>query len=363
MLGRVRKVGIEEEFLLVRGDRPASDNEEVVARASERGDGFEEELQRSQVELGTDPLTAAEDLRADLGRRRRLLAEAAAEDGDQIAALGTSPVPADGGVTPHARYQRMQRRFGRIVGTELTCGMHVHVDVADDEEGVGVVDRLRPWLAVLTALSANSPFLDREDTGYAAYRPVLWSQWPTAGPTGAFGDAAGYRRVRDVLVDSGAALDDGMLYFDARLSARYPTVEIRVADVCPDVDDAVTIALLARAMVHSAATAWAAGQPAPVVRTEQLRAAAWRAARHGTEDALLDPADGRPRPSADVVDALLRTVAPALEEAGDTDRVREGLAAITARGTGARLQREARERAGDWAGVLAAVAGRTTRGL
>ena len=106
---------------------------------------------------------------------------------------------------------------------QLSCGMHVHVGLESRAEGVAVLDRIRPWLSVLMALSANSPFAHGVDTGYASYRTVLWGQWPTATVTEAFGDEAGYDRVIAELIASEAALDDGMIYFEARLSASYPT--------------------------------------------------------------------------------------------------------------------------------------------
>ncbi len=127
--------------------------------------------------------------------------------------------------------------------------------------------------------SANSPFWHGEDTGYASYRTQIWQRWPTAGATGAFGTPECYDQVVADLIASGAALDEGMIYFDARPSRHYPTLELRVADVCLSVDEAVLVAALGRALVTTAAERWAAGEAVPDVRPEQLRAASWRAAR------------------------------------------------------------------------------------
>jgi carboxylate-amine ligase len=139
----------------------------------------------------------------------------------------------------------------------------VHVQVADDDEGVAVLDRIRVWLPVLTALSANSPFWLGADSGYASYRSQAWGRWPSAGATELFGDAAAYRRLVGDVLATGTVLDDGMLYFDARLSASWPTVEVRVADVCLRAEDAVTLAGLTRALVETAARDAADGRPAP----------------------------------------------------------------------------------------------------
>ncbi len=262
--------------------------------------------------------------------------------------------------TPDERYARMTERFGVIARTELTCGMHVHVSVDSPAEGVAVTDGVQPWLAVLAALSANSPFLHGEDTGYASYRRILWDQWPTAGPTERFGDVAGYERARDALVTSGAAIDEGMVYFDVRLSTRYPTVEFRVTDVCPDAADAVTIAGLARGLVSAVAARPSGAEPVGV-RHEMLRAASWRAARFGVDGDLLDVLGVRVVPAWELIGDLLDLATPALTETGDLERVRAGLDAIRRRGTGARLQRDALTSGGSQDSVVDAVVARTRR--
>ena len=160
----------------------------------------------------------------------------------------------------------MVERFGLTTAEQLTCGCHVHVEVADDAEGVGVLDRIRVWLPPLLALSVNSPFWQGEDTGYASFRSQAWSRWPSAGPAPFWGSPAAYHREIDRMVSSGVLLDRHMAYFDARLSDRYPTVEVRVADVCLDLADTILIAGLVRALVETAAAEWAAGVPAPESR-------------------------------------------------------------------------------------------------
>jgi carboxylate-amine ligase len=157
------------------------------------------------------------------------------------------------------------------------------------------------------------------------------------------------------MVDSGTVVDSGMIYFDARLSEQYPTVEIRVADVCLRADDAVLLAALARGLVETAAREWAAGvEPAPV-RVEMLRLAGWRAGRSGLETELLDPLTQRPVPAQAVVEQLLEHLRPALRENGDLDAVQAMTAELSRRGSGARTQRSSYERAGDLKTVVADV--------
>jgi len=350
-----RRVGIEEEFLLFRRDAAELlDAGPPVVEAAERAAPdedaqFDKELKAAQTELATQPATDLAAVADELARRRAELVEAAAERGARVVASGTSPVGDHTRTTPNARYREMAETFGAVQRRQLTCAMHVHVGVDGDDEAVRVVDGIAPWLPVLVALSANSPYHRGEDTAYASFRRIQWGQWPTAGPTGAFGDVAEYRRTVDALIASGAARDAGMIYFDARLSARYPTVEIRVCDVTPDVGTAVALAALCRALVSTAA-----GQRlAPPPRPELLRAAHWRAARYGMSGELL--LDGRLVPAAEAVAALVDVTAGALKAAGDLEQVREFVAAVGARGTGADRQRAAVDAAGgDVAAAIAA---------
>jgi carboxylate-amine ligase len=326
------------------------------ALAEDPGTGVEHELKLEQAEIATEPGDDLAAVEADLRGRRGEAIAAAEARGARVAALGTSPVPTAPTRTPDDRYRRMEDRFASIVADQLTCGAHVHVAVADREEGVAVIDEIRPWLSVLTAISANSPFWLGADTGYASFRTIAWGRWPTAGPTTRFGSASEYDRRVQALIDAGAALDPGMIYFDARLSASYPTVEIRVADVCPEVGDAVLLAALCRALVETAARGRLSS---PDVDVALLRAGAWRAARYGLSERLLDPQDGRPRAAEDVVARLVDRTQDALRDAGDLDRVRGALARVRERGTGADLQRASFARTGRLRDVVADAVART----
>ena len=170
------------------------------------------------------------------------------------------------------------------------------------------------------------------------------------------GSVRRYRALVADLLGTGVLLDEAMAYFDARLSARYPTVEVRVADVCLRADDAVLIAALCRGLVETAARDARAGKAAPAVPAALLRLAAWRAARSGTADVLVHPADWRPRPAPEVIADLVDHVGPALASSGDLQRVESLLEQVLTRGSGARRQREVLDRSGRlWDVVLDAV--------
>ena len=312
------------------------------------------ELKAQQIELGTDVCGTLTELAAQLRHWRSRAEAAAASVGARVAALATSPVPVDPIATAGDRYTRLHEAFGLTAAEMLTCGCHVHVSVADDDEGVAVLDRIRIWLPVLTALSANSPFWQGTDSGYASFRSQAWQRWPSAGPNDPFGSAQAYHRLVDDVLGTGTLLDSGMLYFDARLSARWPTVEIRTADVLLRVEDAVTLAGLARGLVETAAREAREGTPAPDVRSELLRLASWRAGRSGLNGDLVHPRTGRPAPAAAVLEALVEHVRPALTETGDVDRVTQGVAELLRRGTGADLQRRVHQETGDPRAVVRA---------
>lgn len=359
----MRTLGIEEELLVVdpRTGEPAARTEQVIRRASqhleqhgsttarsehEPGGHVGPELQEQQLEIDTPPRTDVADLERDLRSWRRAVSAAAEEQGARLVASGTSPLPADNQITPDERYLLMRERFGVTTQDQLTCGCHVHVAVEDDEEGVGAIDRIRPWLPVLLAISANSPFWDGRDTGYASYRSQAWARWPSSGPTELFGSAKAYHQLVDDMLASEVLIDRAMVYFDVRLSSSYPTVEIRAADVCLEPRDAVLVGALCRALVETGARDHAMGAPPPPVPTAMLRLGMWQAGKSGVDGPLLDPLSGRPRAVTGVLDSLLDHVRPALEEAGDLSFVRGQLAEVLRRGNGARRQREVMQRTG-----------------
>jgi carboxylate-amine ligase len=227
-----------------------------------------------------------------------------------------------------------------LVAEQLVNGMHVHVAVPSRETGVQVMNRIRVWLPTLTAMSANSPLWDGHDTGFASWRTVIFSRWPVSGMLPYFQDAADYdRRVRQLL-ESGLISDTGQLNWQARLSDRYPTVEVRRLDVQLHVDDAVMFAGIIRALVETAITEAVTGTPAPDCPPELLQTSMWHAARHGLSETLIDP-KGRRRRAGDVLYELQQHIAPALDASADNRQVTALIHRLLQNGTGADRQRTA----------------------
>jgi carboxylate-amine ligase len=334
--------GVEEEFFLLHPDGTAAD---VAPRLLETLAGdphVQAEWMRYQVESASAVCVGLPDLAAGLEGERSALAAAARLHGAHLVAAGSPPLPVPGAaaVSDGVRYGRLLSEFPGISGEEVTCACQVHVGVPNRDLGVAVLNRIRGWLPVLLALNGNSPFWAGRDTGWHSYRYVVATSWPTAIVPPVCRDADAYDdRMARHLAD-GEALDVAGVYWFARLSARYPTVEIRVADTCLAVDDAVLHAGLCRALVATALADEAAGRPYLPLADELLSASLADAARSGLDASVVDPGTGRPASPVTLVARLVADVGPALEAAGDGPSVRALLDRRLRRGSGAAAQRE-----------------------
>jgi carboxylate-amine ligase len=346
-------IGVEEEFLLVDAEsREVSPvAAKVLSTARETGYDLQPELTELQVESATPVCRTMAEVRTELIAARRTLNVLAGRHGARIVATGTPllgtvhPAP----LTDDPRYRRMEVEYGRLIHELTICGCHVHVGIPDDESGVLISNHLRPWLPVLLAISANSPFSQGKDTGYASWRYLTWSPWPSAGATPWFDSARDYHDGRRGLQASGAAMDAATIYWDIRLSANHPTVELRVCDVAATVDEAVLIAALTRAI---AATALGDRVGALPVSPHLLRAALWRSARDGVEGAGVDLRTGLLVSGTALVQSLVRWARPALEAADDYDLVTDGVDRLLLDGSGAARQRRAFNRRGELSDVV-----------
>jgi carboxylate-amine ligase len=353
-------LGVEEEFLLL--DPETGENTSVSAAVlAALPAGLKEhsrmEFRHSMVEMVTPVCTGLAEVRDHLSRARRAAADAASAAGASLVAVGATPVgDPRSTVTANPRYQAIARHYGPIVQDPAVCGCHVHVGVPDRDLAIQVCNHLRTWLPTLQALSVNSPFHAGADTGHASWRSMQLDRWPSLGPSPYFATADDYDRTVGLLVASGAMLDESLVLWHARPSSTYPTVEVRVADVAPTVDDAVLLAGLVRALVATALDDIADGRAAPPVPDALVAAAHWNAAHSGLSGTLIDLRQRRARPAWDLVDDLLATVRRALVRQDDLPVVLAGLARLREEGTGADRQRRIHDRTGDVRAVLAELA-------
>jgi glutamate---cysteine ligase / carboxylate-amine ligase len=358
-------LGVEEEYLLVDAVEPRAVErvEEVFAELPpDLTDVVQHELVRTQIEVASPPQLNLPEMAAALRRLRREVSDAAVRADARLIASGVGPAAGPNArVVDNPRYHRMRERFGDLSPGQGMCGTHVHVSIPDGETGVQILNHLRPWLPIFHAATANSPIVGGHDTGYASWRSMLWERWPTVGPAPYLESFEQYETLVSDLEASGAMLDEGMLYWYARLSARYPTVEIRMGDVTPSVDDVLLLAALARALVATLLNDVRDGIPAPNVPHPLLMAAHWRAAHDGLEGVNIDMATREPRPAWRLLRQLFDYVRPQLLHHGDLDQATVLMERLRERGTGAARQRAILSQRGSVADVVDWLA-HTTRG-
>jgi carboxylate-amine ligase len=349
-------VGVEEEFLLL--DPHSGENAPMAEKVFAGLPGplrhrARREFRPSMVEMVTDVCTGLGELGEQLLAGRRAAAAAANAIGARLVAIGATPV-AEPHRTPvdDPRFNAITRHYGAIARDPAVCGCHVHVGVPDRRLAVEICTRLRGWLPMIQALTVNSPLFEGADTGYASWRSVQLQRWPSLGPWPHLTSTEDYERTVATLVTSGEMLDKSMVLWYARPSASYPTVEIRVADVCSSVGDSALVAGLIRGLVDTAGDDARAGRSVPVLPDVALHAAHWSAARNGLDGTLIDARSGRARPAWDLVGDLVDWTAPALRRHGDLDTVTAELDRLRREGTGAARQRRLLQASGSVAGVL-----------
>jgi carboxylate-amine ligase len=337
-------LGVEEEFLLVDSSAHlASAGPAVTDDVSDPRGQVEHELRRCQVESATEVQTTVGDLTAGLRALRDQLAREAATRDLRLLPSGVPPLTEVGTLafTPDPRYQRMADEFGAVARSALTCACHVHVAIPGRATGLAVSNRLRPWLPLLLALTANSPFHGGQDTGYASWRHVMWGRWPSSGPPPHFESEDHYESLVDAMLRTGAVFDRGMVYWDIRLSEHQPTLEVRISDVAATVDEAALLAVLVRALAAQAMDE--SGEPGGKsdLPQELLRARLWRGARDGLSGQAVDPADGDLVSAWHLLDRLVQHVRPQLRATGDEEFAGAVLERLRRTGCGADRQRAA----------------------
>jgi YbdK family carboxylate-amine ligase len=345
-------VGVEEEFHLVDPSTFALAPSPALAEAALRGEfggRIHAEITTTQLETVTGVCRSLSDVRAEITGGRREAVAAAESAG--VAILGASTHPfgtwRQQQITHDPRYEAMVERWAALALQQDICGCHVHVGVPDLETAVAVMDRARPYLPVLLAMTGSSPFHGGIETGYESYRTVWWSRWPVTGIPEHFGSADRYREVVEGMVVSGVVADSSNVYWDVRPSWHLPTLEFRLADVCTDVEATVLHAALVRSLVRVLAERAERGEECPQPRAELLRAARWRAARHGLSGELFDPLLGSLVAARLAVHRLVAELEGDLRAHDEWDEVCALVRRLFDRGTSAARQRCTWLRTGD----------------
>jgi carboxylate-amine ligase len=340
------RFGVEEEFVVLDHQTLAPIGMDHGAReriTGRRGGGeVMPEYLTCQLECATSPVGDRADAARQLRRMRSLLAAHAAQQG-AVAAPSATPFIAPGGfvVSPSTHYDEVADQLAEITREHEVNGLHVHVEVTDDEERVRALNRVREWLPTLLALTGNGPYTHGRHSGFASWRSILIRRLPSSWCPPSFHDLDDYTTRVDRLVALGAIGDAASIAWAVRLSRRFPTVEVRVFDAQLTTEDTLFAAALARALILSDLPG--AARPA---EPDAIDASLWTAARRGTRARVIDPTTGEAASLWDVASAMLTHARPALAELGDEDFVVERFERIRLDGTGAERQERAYERGG-----------------
>lgn len=307
--------GIEEEYFLtdLASRCVAQQGVEAFAVSSRRalGPRVTREMFAAQFEVVTPVLHSLDEARDFLGQARRTLAELAGEFGCGILAAGTHPLEQWRRVqaTDMARYRTIFDDYRIVASRSVLAGLHVHVGVPEDVDRIRLMNRLTPWLPLLLGLSASSPFWDGRPSGLMSYRQAVCDEWPRMGIPDHFRDEADYQRYVKVMTDTDCIGSAVNLWWNIRPSLRFPTLELRIADACPQLQDALCMAGLFRAMLAHALDAphddWF-DDPLTRILTVENR---WRAKRRGLRGLFIEPRSQSTLPFAAWLDQVLACIA------------------------------------------------------
>jgi glutamate---cysteine ligase / carboxylate-amine ligase len=333
-------IGVEEEYQLVDPESGGLLSRASDVLSTDWADALQGELHETTVEIGTAICADSGAVETELRRRRFQAATTAAAEGLDIVAAGLHPFSSwEGhGIRPAKRYAAIEKLHERIAREVNIFGMHVHVGIPEHVDRTALMEQVRVFVPHLLALSASSPYLDADDTGFASYRSILWRQFPYTGIPPRFKNEAEYEQFIGLLLRSEAIRDRGNIYWSIRPHFSYPTLEFRAMDACPRLEDAATIAAFARLLVAGVAEGHLAPPGGGTLSSELwyaiLTENEWHAARFGLDAFLTDPEAERGRtPLRTAIRGLLDRAAPLAAELNETsvlDRVEELLQRGTA---------------------------------
>ncbi len=336
-------IGIEEEYLVV--DRQTRDL--VKDPPPEMWDSLREvlgpqvapEFLKAQIEVGTKVCAKLSEARDDLAGLRRDLSGVVKEYGAAIIAASTHPFAnwMEQEPTEQPRYQRIAADYQVVARQMVICGMHVHVGIEDEHLRIDLMNQIRYMLPHIFALSTSSPFWAGTDTGLLAYRPIIFKNMPRTGLPEEFESWGEYERTVNILVEAGIIEDATKLWWDIRPSARYPTLEMRVSDVCTRLDDAMTVAAFYLCLLGFLFRLRRRNQRWRVYSPFLISENMWRAQRYGTDGSLIDFGRGELVPIADLVEEIIEMLAQDALEFDVIDELRH-MRTIINEGTSAHRQ-------------------------
>jgi carboxylate-amine ligase len=336
-------IGIEEEYLLVDRETGALIREAPPSMLDECKQLLEgqvtPEFFQSQIEVGTHVCTTLQDARAELARLRRAVSDVANAHDLAIIAASTHPFSATESQkhTDKDRYAILVRDMQAVARRMVISGMHVHVGIEDPDMRIDLMNQTRYILPHLLALSTSSPFWEGVNSGLMSYRIAVWNELPRTGLPEYFSSFADFKRHADVLIDAGVIEDSSKIWWDIRPSMRFPTLEMRISDLCTHLEDAVCVAALYRCWLRMLYRLRRSNQRWRNYANLLLNENRWRAQRYGFERGLIDYGKGKIVPYAQLLDELLDFIQEDAEHFGCVKEVRHART-ILGQGTSAHWQ-------------------------
>lgn len=308
-------IGIEEEYLLVDIETRALASEPPAAmmQACETRikDLVRPEFLKAQIETGTAVCSNVKQAREQLAYLRSSVADVASDYGLAPIAASTHPFSSwtDQVHTDKQRYHALADAMQGVARRLVICGMHVHVGIEDPDFRTDLLSQARYFLPHMLALSTSSPFWRGENTGLKSYRLSVFDELPRTGLPGHFDSFAEYQRQVDILVKVGVIPDASMLWWDLRPSAKFPTVEMRITDVCTRLDDAIAIAAMYQCIIRMLYRLRHANQRWRIYDAMLVNENRWRAQRYGIDEGMIDFGKGEMVSFVDLIDELLDMLA------------------------------------------------------
>lgn len=336
-------IGIEEEYLLVNRksrDLVVEAPDSIMTECERRLEGrVSPEFLRSQIEVGTSKCSSIAEAREELGHLRRTVAEVTGEQGLAPIAASTHPFAAwdEQKHTDKERYNILARDMQAVARRLLISGMHVHVGLDNDELRIDLMHQVSYFLPHLLALSTSSPFWRGDDTGLKSYRLAVFDELPRTGLPESFESYSEYQRHLDILVNAGLIEDGSKLWWDVRPSARFPTLEMRITDICTRLEDTISIAAIFVCLLRMLYRLKRKNQRWRKYANMLVQENRWRAQRYGLDEGMVDFGKGTIVPYADLLDEILELIevdALAFNCLAETKHARE----IVRRGTSAHRQ-------------------------
>ena len=339
-------IGIEEEYLLVdlesrdlRVSPPDELLHECEALLAPGTGGVASEFLRSQIEVETAVCTTISEAREKLSRLRAAVTGAAAGHGLAPIAASTHPFASwtEQQHTDKERYNMLAEDLQAVARRLLICGMHVHVGIDGDDLRIDLLNQVSYFLPHLLALSTSSRFWQGRDTGLMSYRLSVFDELPRTGLPERFDSFGEYRRHLDMLVRAGLIEDDTMIWWDIRPSWKYPTLEMRIADVCTRMDDSITVAAIFACLLSMLLRLRRDNQRWRLYANMLVQENRWRAQRYGVTGELVDFGKGALVPYADLLEEMIELVREDAERLGCVDEI-ESARDILKRGTSSQRQ-------------------------